>query len=114
MTKEEAEKNREKWLEIAKPFADKKDKLNVRRDELLREMEQLQEDYIKAFPVKIGDKVMDEDGRIGWISRIYPYSTPSENCMKLTLGFVILFNMEKEDGTRDNGEVYVHCLPIKL
>ena len=52
MTKEEAEKNREKWLEIAKPFADKKDKLNVRRDELLREMEQLQEDYIKAFPVK--------------------------------------------------------------
>ena len=114
MTRKEVEKNREKWLEIAKPFADKKDKLNVRRDKLLLEMEQLQEDYIKAFPVKIGDKVMDEDGRIGWISRIYPCNTPSENCMKLSLGFAMLFNIEKEDGTRDNGEVYVHGLPIKL
>lgn len=58
MTREEVERNIEKWREIARPFMDKKDKLNVRRDELLREMEQLQEDYIKALPVKIGDKIM--------------------------------------------------------
>ena len=42
MTREEVERNIEKWREIARPFMDKKDKLNVRRDELLREMEQLQ------------------------------------------------------------------------
>ena len=64
MTREEVERNIEKWREIARPFMDKKDKLNVRRDELLREMEQLQEDYIKALPVKIGDKIMDEDGAL--------------------------------------------------
>lgn len=114
MTKEEVERNREKWREIARPFVDKRDKLNVRRDELLREMEQLQKDYIKAFPVKIGDKVIDEDGHIGWISDIYPYCLPSDSCMKLTLGFTILFKREKEDGTRDKYGQYAHGLPIKL
>ena len=68
MTREEVERNIEKWREITRPFKDKMVKLNVRRDELLREMEQLQEDYIKALPVKIGDKIMDEDGRVGWLS----------------------------------------------
>lgn len=68
----------------------------------------------KKLSIDTFNQVMDEDGRIGWISRIYPYNTPSENCMKLTLGFVILFKMEKEGGTRDNCEVYVHGLPIKL
>lgn len=114
MTKEEVERNREKWLEITRPFVDKRDKLNVRRDELLREMKQLQEDYIKALPVKIGDKVMDEDGRVGWISDIYPYHKPSERFMKATLGLTLFFKREKEDGTRDKYGVYVNGLPIKL
>ena len=70
MTKQEAERNIEKWREITRPFIDKKVKLNVRREVLLQEMKQLQEDYIKALPVKIGDKIMDEDGRVGWLSRI--------------------------------------------
>lgn len=61
MIREEVERNIEKWREISRPFIDKMVKLNVRRDELLREMEQLQEDCIKALPVKIGDKIMDED-----------------------------------------------------
>lgn len=60
MTKEEVERNAERWLEIIRSFIDKRDKLNVRRDELLQEMKQFQEDYIKALPVKIGDKIMDE------------------------------------------------------
>jgi hypothetical protein len=114
MTIEKVERNIEKWREIARPFMDKKDKLNVRRDELLREMEQLQEDYIKALPVKIGDKIMDEDGRVGWISRIVPYHSPSERFMMATLSLTIFFHMEKKDGTRDNREVYVHGFPIKL
>lgn len=114
MTKEEVERNREKWLEITRPFVDKRDKLNVRRDELLREMKQLQEDYIKALPVKIGNKVMDEDGRVGWISDIYPYHKPSERFMKVTLGLTLFFKREKEDGTRDKYGVYVNGLPIKL
>lgn len=50
--------------EVIKSFIDKRDKLNVRCDGLLREMKQFQEDYIKALPVKIGDKIMDEDGRV--------------------------------------------------
>lgn len=114
MTREEIERNIEKWREIVRPFIDKKDKLNARREELLREMKQLQEDYIKALPVKIGEKIMDEDGRVGWLSRIVPYHSPSERFMRATLGLTLLFYMEKKDGTRDNREVYVHGLPIKL
>ena len=114
MTKEEVERNIEKWREITRPFIDKKVKLNVRRDELLREMEQLQEDYIKALPVKIGDKIMDEDGRIGRLSRIVPYRSPSERFMCATLSMTFFFHMEKKDGTYDNREVYVHGFPIKL
>ena len=114
MTKQEAERNIEKWREITRPFIDKKVKLNVRREELLREMKQLQEDYIKALPVKIGDKIMDEDGRVGWLSKIVPYYSPSERFMRATLQLTLFFHMEKKDGTRDNREVYVHGLPIKL
>lgn len=104
MTREEVERNIEKWREIARPFMDKKDKLNVRRDELLREMEQLQEDYIKALPVKIGDKIMDEDGNVGWLSKIVPYRSPSEIFMRATLQLTLFFHMEKKDGTRSNRE----------
>lgn len=114
MTREEVERNIEKWREITRPFIDKMGKLNVRRDELLREMKQLQEDCIKALPVKIGDKIMDEDGRVGWISGIVPYHSPSERFMRATLRFTLFFHMEKKDGTRDNREVYVRGLPIKL
>ena len=114
MTKEEVERNAERWLEIIRSFIDKRDKLNVRRDELLQEMKQFQEDYIKALPVKIGDKIMDEDGRVGWISRIVPYYSPSERFMRATLRLTLFFYMEKKDGTRDTHEVYVHGLPIKL
>lgn len=114
MTREEVERNIEKWREITRPFIDKKVKLNVRRDELLREMEQLQEDYIKALPVKIGDKIIDEDGRVGWLSRIVPYRSPSESFMKATLSLTLFFHMEEKDGTCDNREVYVHGFPIKL
>ena len=114
MTREEVERNREKWLEITRPFIDKKVKLNVRREELLQEMKQLQEDYIKALPVKIGDKVMDEEGHVGWISEKYPYHKPSEKFMRATLGLVFLFQREKEDGTRDKYGQYVYGLPIKL
>lgn len=114
MIREEVERNIEKWREIARPFIDKRDKLNIRREKLLQEMEQLQEDYIKALPVKIGDKIMDEDGRVGWISRIVPYHSPSERFMRATLSLTILFHIEKKDGTCDNREVYVHGFPIKL
>lgn len=114
MTREEVEKNKEKWREITRPFIDKKVKLNVRREELLQEMKQLQEDYIKALPIKIGDKIMDEEGRVGWLSRIVPYYSPSERFRRATLGLVFFFYMEKKDGTRDKRDVYVHGLPIKL
>ena len=111
---QEVERNMEKWREITRPFVDKMVKLNVRRDELLREMEQLQEDYIKALPVRIGDKIMDEDGRVGWLSRIVTYRSPSERFMRSTLQLTLFFHMEKKDGTRDTHEVYVYGLPIKL
>lgn len=114
MIREEVERNAKKWREIIRSFIDKRDKLNVRGDELLREMKQFQEDYIKALPVKIGDKIMDEDGRVGWISKIVPYHSPSESFMKATLSLTLFFHMEKKDGTRDTREVYVHGLPIKL
>lgn len=114
MTKEEVERNAKKWREVIKSFIDKRDKLNVRCDGLLREMKQFQEDYIKALPVKIGDRIMDEDGRVGQLSRIVPYRSPSESFMKATLSLTFFFHMEKKDGTYDNREVYVHGFPIKL
>ena len=114
MTKEEVERNAERWLKIIRSFIDKRDKLNVRRDELLQEMKQFQEDYIKALPVKIGDKIMDEDGRVGQLSEIVQYRSPSERFMYATLSLTFLFHMEKKDGTYDNCEVYVHGFPIKL
>lgn len=85
MTKEEVERNAERWLEIIRSFIDKRDKLNVRR---LQEMKQFQEDYIKALPVKIGDKIMDE------LSRIVPYRSPSERFMCATLSLTLFFHME--------------------
>lgn len=114
MTKKEVERNAERWLEIIRSFIDKRDKLNIKCDGLLREMEQFQEDYIKTLPVKIGDKIMDEDGRIGWLSRIVPYRSPSKSFMKATLSLTLFFHMEEKDGTCDNREVYVHGFPIKL
>ena len=114
MTREEVDRNIEKWREITRYFIDKRDKLNVRRDELLQEMKQFQEDYIKALPVKIGDKIMDENGHVGWLFKIVPYRSPSERFMCATLSLTLFFHMEKEDGTYDNREVYVHGFPIKL
>lgn len=76
--------------------------------------QEMWEDYIKALPVKIGDKIMDEDGRVGQLSRIVPYRSPSERFMCATLSLTLFFHMEKKDGTYDNREVYVHGFPIKL
>lgn len=69
MKKEELDKQIDGWLkrrETIKPFIDRMVKLNVRREELLQDMKQLQEDYIKALPFKVGDKVIDEAGNVGW------------------------------------------------
>lgn len=94
MTREEVERNIEKWREIARPFMDKKDKLNVRRDELLREMEQLQEDYIKALPVKIGDKNMDVlDYYEVVTSKIFKLESMNE-------GLVLIAPEQEVDGVR--------------
>lgn len=68
MKKEELDKQIDRWLkrrETIKPFIDRMVKLNVRREELLQDMKQLQEDYIKALPFKVGDKVIDEAGNGG-------------------------------------------------
>ena len=56
MTKEELDKQIDKWLkqlETMKPFIDRKVRLNIRREELLHDMKQLQEDYILNF-IKTG------------------------------------------------------------
>lgn len=115
MTKEELDKQIDKWLkrlETMKPFIDRKVRLNIRREELLQDMKQLQEDYIKALPFKIGDKVIDEDGNVGWLSRIVPH-TPSEKYMRATLGLTFFYREEK-DGTRAKHDVYTHGRPTKL
>ena len=116
MTKEELDKQIDKWLkrlETMKPFIDRKVRLNIRREELLQDMKQLQEDYIKALPFKIGDKVIDEDGNVGWLSRIVPH-TPSEKYMRATLGLKFFFYREEKDGTRAKHDFYTHGRPTKL
>ena len=55
-----------------------------------------------------------DDGRVGQLSRIVPYRSPSERFMCATLSLTLFFHMEKKDGIYDNREVYVHGFPIKL
>lgn len=43
----------------------------------------------KSEPVKIGDKIMDEDGRVGQLFRIVPYRSPSERFMCATLSLTL-------------------------
>lgn len=115
MKKEELDKQIDRWLkqrETSKSFIDRMVKLNVRREELLQDMKQLQEDYIKALPFKVGDKVIDEDGNVGWLSRIVP-CTPSEKYMRATLDLTF-FYMEEKDGTRAKHDVYTYGRPTKL
>lgn len=92
-------------------FASGESYIFSRRIEIPKDEEQIK---VKALPVKIGDKIIDEEGRVGWLSRIVPYHSPSERFMRATLNLTLFFHIEKKDGTRDNREVYVNGLPIKL
>lgn len=91
MTKQEAERNIEKWREITRPFIDKKVKLNVRREELLQEMKQLQEDYIKgdeyifeAFPERLN--CVWAPTYCEYENRVYDYVELPKGCIKKLIG----------------------------
>lgn len=71
-------------------------------------------DYSYIYDIEDWEKIIDEDGRVGQLSRIIPYRSPSERFMCATLSLTLFFHMEKKDGTYDNREVYVHGFPIKL
>lgn len=72
----------------------------------------MQEEFLKDLWHPVSEE--PKKGRVGQLSRIVPYRSPSERFMCATLSLTLFFHMEKKDGTYDNREVYVHGFPIKL
>ena len=95
------------------PFGSPSLRLSTPKGNIPTEKQKCQPKAQHEFTIK-GVKIMDEDGRVGQLSRIVPYRSPSERFMCATLSLTLFFHMEKKDGTRDTHEVYVHGLPIKL
>lgn len=68
--------------------------------EIKHQMYELQQQYLKEYPLQVNDKCVDSDGKVCWISRIYFYSSSA------TTHPYFMVNYAKKDGTRSNREQY--------
>lgn len=68
---------------------------------ITQEMVQLQNEYISGYPIKIGDKCTDEQGKICWVADMRFWSAEST-------WMHILVNPAKKDGTRSKREEYAY------
>lgn len=75
--------------------------LNEKRTAIMQEMVQLQNEYISSYPVKIGDKCIDEQGKICWVCDMRFWEASSTRIR-------ILVNPAKKDGTRSRREKYAY------
>lgn len=75
--------------------------LNEKRTAITQEMVQLQNEYISSYPVKIGDKCIDEQGKICWVCDMRFWEASSTHIR-------ILVNPAKKDGTRSRREKYAY------
>lgn len=75
--------------------------LNAKRTAITQEMVQLQNEYISSYPIKIGDKCTDEQGKICWVADMGFWSAES-TWMR------ILVNPAKKDGTRSKREEHAY------
>lgn len=84
-----------------KEFEKRMSALNEKQDAIRQEMVKLQEDYISNYPVKPGDKCVDEQGKICWVIDMRFWEA-SSTWMR------ILVNPAKKDGTRSKREEYAY------
>ncbi len=84
-----------------KEFEKRMNALNEKQDAIRQEMVKLQVDYISSYPVKPGDKCVDEQGKICWVVDIRFWEA-SSTWMR------ILVNPAKKDGTRSRREEYAY------
>ena len=75
--------------------------LNEKRTAIMQEMVQLQNEYISSYPVRIGDKCIDEQGKICWVCDMRFWEASSTRIR-------ILVNPAKKDGTRSRREKYAY------
>lgn len=67
--------------------------------EIKHQMYELQQQYLKEYPIQINDKCVDSGGKVCWVCKIYFYDLSTTN-----LQFMV--NYAKKDGTRSNREQY--------
>lgn len=90
-----------------KEFEKRMSALNEKRVAITQEMVQLQNEYISSYPVKPGDKCVDEQGKICWVIDMRFWEA-SSTWMR------ILVNPAKKDGTRSKREEYAYGEVTKI
>lgn len=81
--------------------------LNKKREAITQEMRNLQDEYVSSYPIKLGDKCVDEQGKICWVADMRFWSA-SSTMMR------ILVNPAKKDGTRSKREEYPYGKVTKI
>ena len=84
-----------------KEFEKRMSALKEKHFAITQEMVQLQNEYISGYPVKPGDKCVDERGKICWVCGMRFWEA-SSTFMR------ILVNPAKKDGTRSKREEYAY------
>ena len=82
-------------------FKERLDALNVKRQVIENEIRELQEDFVADYPIKSGDKCVNENGVTCWLSRMVFVSTFASNPS-------FLINYPRKDGTRSKREEYYY------
>ena len=88
-------------------FQERMDALSVKLREVENEIRELQNEFVKTYPIQPGDKCIDENGTPCWLSRIVFVSTYSHR----PLFFV---NYPKMDDTRSKREDCVYGKQTKV
>lgn len=65
--------------------------------EIKYQMRELQQQYLKEYPIQINDKCVDRGGKVCWVCKIHFYDTSA------TFPHFMV-NYAKKDGTRSNRE----------
>lgn len=84
-----------------KEFEKRMSVLKEKHFAITQEMVQLQNKYLSGYPIKIGDKCTDEQGKICWVCDMRFWDA-SSTFMR------ILVNPAKKDGTRSKREEFAY------
>lgn len=67
--------------------------------EIKHQMYELQQQYLKEYPIQINDKCVDSNGKVCWVCKIHFYDLSTTYPQ-------FMVNYAKKDGTRSNREQY--------